>query len=363
MALLNEFKQEVPWRRVIRNWNDTDYWYVDVSFDLYIDIPDWVIKGNVIIVICLELEPYIEIVDRIYQDLIIKKDVLPKRILLLSENYDAKEYIENVANKFHKEPISYEWISVHQCTMKWQALAQFNNIKNISPKSIKSNKSFLNFNRRWRLHRPLFVSMLLVNGLLDKGHVSLGESDSKLNWKDTFPTLINKTKNDNISELLLLYKNEIVNLPHLYLDTDDLISPRHRIDCPDIYNDIHEKLYRETFISLVSETLFFEDVGRYLSEKTFKPIIYHHPFILIAPPFSLEVLKDEGYKTFDPYIDESYDREKDPLRRMKLIIEELKRLCSFTDIEIDQFVANTKQVTDYNFMNLIKKRKFSHKRL
>ena len=38
----------------------------------------------------------------------------------------------------------------------------------------KHDKAFLNLNRRWRAHRPMFVALLKANKLLDKGLVSFG---------------------------------------------------------------------------------------------------------------------------------------------------------------------------------------------
>ena len=36
------------------------------------------------------------------------------------------------------------------------------------------NKKYLNLNRRWRAHRPMFVALLKANKILEEGLVSFG---------------------------------------------------------------------------------------------------------------------------------------------------------------------------------------------
>ena len=79
-------------------------------------------------------------------------------------------------------------------------------------------------------------------------------------------------------------------------------------------------------MSIVTESVFLqEDINfpsGYLSEKIWKPIGHCQPFILAGPSKSLQHIKERfGYKTFHPYIDESYDLETDPARRIDKIVE------------------------------------------
>ena len=43
------------------------------------------------------------------------------------------------------------------------------------------------------------------------------------------------------------------------------------------------------------------------------------PFVLVAPQHSLEYLKSYGFRTFAPYIDESYDTIADPILRIERV--------------------------------------------
>ena len=63
----------------------------------------------------------------------------------------------------------------------------------------------------------------------------------------------------------------------------------------------------DCFLNIVTETLFNAD-SIFLSEKTYKPIYMCQPFIIFGNPNSLKKLKELGYKTFDKWWDESYDK-------------------------------------------------------
>ena len=63
---------------------------------------------------------------------------------------------------------------------------------------------------------------------------------------------------------------------------------------------------------------------------------------------SLKYLKGIGWQTFEPYIDESYDNETDDDKRMQMVINELKRLNSFTDEEWRQWRRGIAPVIDAN---------------
>ena len=55
-----------------------------------------------------------------------------------------------------------------------------------------------------------------------------------------------------------------------------------------------------------------------------------------------------GYKTFHPYIDESYDNEDDDLKRLKMIQIEIEKFANKTKEEKDEFLNNVKDICVYN---------------
>ena len=59
-----------------------------------------------------------------------------------------------------------------------------------------------------------------------------------------------------------------------------------------------------------------------------------------------------GYKSFAPHINESYDWIEDDELRLEAIMNEVERLCNFTDIEWMDFQTNVQSIVEHNF-NLI----------
>jgi hypothetical protein len=93
--------------------------------------------------------------------------------------------------------------------------------------------------------------------------------------------------------------------------------------------------FLNTKISVVLETMF-DNQKIHLTEKILRPIACGHPFILAAGPGSLQYLRDYGFKTFEPYIDESYDLETDSVRRLEKITAAMKKFnqqCSQSDYQ------------------------------
>jgi hypothetical protein len=75
--------------------------------------------------------------------------------------------------------------------------------------------------------------------------------------------------------------------------------------------------YTDSYCNIVLETHFDADGsgGAFLTEKTFKPLKFGQPFVIVGAPGSLQALRDLGYRTFDHVIDNSYDLELDNTKR------------------------------------------------
>lgn len=99
--------------------------------------------------------------------------------------------------------------------------------------------------------------------------------------------------------------------------------------------------YSDTNFSLVSETMVNPQL--FISEKSFKPLAFKHPFIINGTPGTLAHLRSRGFETFDHVIDESYDTtlntevcddvyfwiqngsNEDRLKKIMLVIDQLYR--------------------------------------
>jgi len=90
------------------------------------------------------------------------------------------------------------------------------------------------------------------------------------------------------------------------------------------------RLMKQSFCSIILETFYqnSQEPERFFTEKTFRAFSNCHPFILCCNAFSLERLKKWGFKTFDRWWNESYDREKDDMKRNDMIIDVIKEINS-----------------------------------
>ena len=112
--------------------------------------------------------------------------------------------------------------------------------------------------------------------------------------------------------------------------------------------------YLRTWFSLTSETAFNEErkTCLFMSEKIFKPMLCHHPFVVVSHPNSLAQLKQLGFKTFDKWWDESYDAIVSPTARMDAICKLTQELTNKSDIEWLDMYKDMQEVLEHNFNHM-----------
>jgi hypothetical protein len=273
------------------------------------------------------------------------------KILFLSESADILAEVKTVATRLQMDEIK----TVYTRIFEWGGMRHspwyVANINSTNLKNTSFTKSFLNFNRRWRLHRPALVALLCANKLLDKGHVSLVPVEG--NTWDSIWYDLTVYHNVEINNILQVYGNKIRSLPPMYLDTTDLETNQAE------YSTKTRYLYNDSYFSVVSETNYYARTpGRFLSEKVFKSILMLHPFMMVSRPHSMKLLTELGYKTFEPYIDESYDSIEDDSERLLTIVKEIKRLSYLSPEELRDFLKGTVEICRHNLQTLVQKTNF-----
>lgn len=101
------------------------------------------------------------------------------------------------------------------------------------------------------------------------------------------------------------------------LDNRHLVHDRHFN--PDWYNQTFFSLVAETAVTLPNQTMF-------VTEKTFKPIAFQHPFMIFGMYKTLSYLQNQGFVTFENLFDESYDLKIDSLSRLEKIKNNVENL-------------------------------------
>ena len=83
-----------------------------------------------------------------------------------------------------------------------------------------------------------------------------------------------------------------------------------------------ERLSLNCYFDIVTETSFEDTDKLFFTEKIVRSIVNLHPFIVISSANYLKELKTLGFKTFDGFIDESYDELNTYEERKKIIYSE-----------------------------------------
>ena len=164
---------------------------------------------------------------------------------------------------------------------------------------------FICLNRRCHSHRFAVTAQLYNHR--DQSLLSFAKAGHAI--YDQFPTF--RYFNDQKKMFNQIYQKSAMLWEKLKLDDKVPLTLPSSLDPYDhenletnpILDEYPEKFYH-SYLHIVVETTMS---NIFYSEKTFKPIKYFQPFILIGAKGSLLQLRNLGYKTFENYIDESYD--------------------------------------------------------
>jgi hypothetical protein len=268
-----------------------------------------------------------------------RKNKIPdEKVYLIFSDFKLKENLKKMGIKYNV--LDYNFYLQYKSHEFNKIILDKNETSTIVTKEdfisgIDSNKKdFLLLTRHWKKHRIFLLNKLHRLGL-DKNLVS---------WEKSY-------YNHNYIEDLKMHDNneEFIDL---------VINTSKHIDVDDLINVMgigfeNKDMYLNTYISLVTESIFFQDDVNFptgfLSEKIWKPIGHCQPFILAGPSKSLKYIKEQyNFKTFHPFIDESYDNEDDDMKRIKMIEYEVEKFSKKTKIEKIKFLNDVKDICTHN---------------
>ena len=130
-----------------------------------------------------------------------------------------------------------------------------------------------------------------------------------------------------------------------------------------IHQNVHEsqlKLY-DSYFSLIAETDYFSEPPEwnvddlnlpgtvFRTEKSIKPMWFKHPFVVLGAKHYMKTLRDFGYRTFHPYIDESYDEQSDDVLRLQMVVAEVNRLSKFSNQQWLDWKSNVADIVEHNY--------------
>jgi hypothetical protein len=217
------------------------------------------------------------------------------------------------------------------------ALDWYRDFQYIEPQSFDQfDKVFICYNhltsklRSYRLH---LVSNLIDQDVTKYGLVSLFSEGWRETIRDPEIPLDNRAR--------VKIHNALKNVKQpLIIDTS---TPSGTLSADIDFENAVSALFH-----VVTETVYFDN-KLHLTEKVFKPIVCRRPFFLVAAPGNLAYLKSYGFRTFDQWIDESYDEETDHYVRIEKITAEIARLCAMSPATLKQIHKEMQEVLEYNF--------------
>lgn len=113
-------------------------------------------------------------------------------------------------------------------------------------------------------------------------------------------------------------------------------------------NQLYMMLNSRFTLTIESESMNY----RRYTEKSMKPIAIRQPFLIRGNYKVLDLLKKDGFKTFHPFIDESYDNISNLDKRDDFIIKEVERLMSLSLDEWRNLLEKISPILDHNHKHL-----------
>ena len=224
------------------------------------------------------------------------------------------------------------------------ALDWYRDLKYFKNINYEFNKTFVCLNRlctKERSYRLNLVAEIIDRNLLSKGHVSL----------QLFNNGQSMLKDEVFDPDSLLSKNaKIKSFKHLDKIQNNLVLDKFDVPGSASAHVGYEEhvLLQSGLWNIVTETVFYHK-KLHLTEKIFKPIVVQRPFILVGAPGNLAYLKTYGFKTFDRWIDESYDLEEDDDKRIQMIVDEIEKLSNLSWDETLAMYEEMREVLEHNF--------------
>ena len=210
-------------------------------------------------------------------------------------------------------------------------------------------------NRVLRSHRLMLCNWLSMENLSYAINYSFGivthhgSNDGNRNYDSRmFGNII-----EDASIYTKIPEDELTNWANSHGEKNLWHEPKRNlhINLASIIDDPLIEAYADSYFEIVCETNFFEHTI-FHSEKSFKPMIFLQPFVIMGEQGIISTLRTFGYDLFDDFIDHTYDAEKDHLKRFELLKIEIRRLISISHKEWADFLYESYDRLGYNIRNL-----------
>lgn len=197
----------------------------------------------------------------------------------------------------------------------------------------KKEKIFISLNAKKRPHRDDLYDFIINNNLINNFYYAYLEHENKIKLWETISLL-------DFSDKYFFNKHLSGDKSFEYYLNDDLFTTKHGY------------FFDKSYYYIITETSAMDNLC-FMGEKTYKAFYHKIPFIVIGNPYSLKNLKKEGFKTFEKWIDESYDNETNYEKRKNKIFNEILRLNSLSVNEHEKNMIEMNEIIEFNYSHFM----------
>ncbi len=231
-------------------------------------------------------------------------------------------------------------------------------------------KRFLFLSRNWNLSRLVSFVDLKRRGILENCYYSFfnikniysshHECYSMTEIEDFFSRGIrdiNATNPQWAKDLHEYWNDEKINIvegmPYLLDNETKEISGRPG---QQFISNTLQDAFTNSAMSLLVETNAFDSADHFqCTEKTYKSMIYRHPFFVYATQHQLYRTRQYGFKTFSNVFDETYDTLDSVWERIYHIHNQVEILNNMSDEEFKKTIYKTIPETTHNYNIIMNK--------
>ncbi len=201
------------------------------------------------------------------------------------------------------------------------------------------NKRFSLFIRRHEKLRFEFMCTLLAMGLHDHLHYTFANTE-ELITNDQFKEMIP----EKLSYAKDMLERWVEGIPYNVKPGKGFDHPHYPVNLKHYFKKSDINIVLETNPNGKREDAY----ASYITEKTYKAMLFKKPFILVSEKHALKALRVCGFKTFSPWIDESYDEIDDFDERVQAILAEIKKISLLSNEEMTQFLHEVNEIIEHN---------------
>ena len=223
---------------------------------------------------------------------------------------------------------------------------------------VEFKKKFINLNYRYTFHRHLTAAYMSQTGSCnlswyfkcDYDNVKYSLWHNLESLKDSHAEMYQKLKNgiNTLNECTPLNIDFAIEEPtvieHIYYKD---VFPKNKNITNISFLSI-ENYYKETFCDVITETRFAQPTPNY-SEKIFQPMFYKRPFIIVGAPKTLMLIRQQGFKTFHDFWDESYDVSECHQNRLLMIFKLIDKINNMSLEECREMYYKMEGILEYNY--------------